>query len=554
MTSRRIPCPFCHIRSWFIPDATARMSVRPQRITRLTPEDLSTGMSFAITHEAYDLIARTIGRRPAETGAVLGGCRAQGLVTHVHLDHSADVSGVTYSPDIDVVNRLLREEWDPAGVDFMGFVHSHPGGFARPSQGDQIYAERILRALPQLDRLALPIVQTIPDTGIFRMKGHMAVRTGQSETPGWLSRGRLPENGRSVRVLEAPLVILDPDQLYERPRPNPFLGRVTNAYDPAVMASTRIVAIGVGGSVGYLETMARGGIGQFVLIDPDVIEAKNVGTQAVDPLDIGRPKVDALADRLARLNPNCHVWTIPAREDAIDDSGFHRLLREPLPGGPEALPATTLLCAFTDNFLAQDRVQRLGLHFGLPTLAAAVYKEGRGAELAFAAPGLTQACIRCAQSARYRSVLKEGTSGEETSDGTPFLATDRLNATKQMVTLGLLHALNPIAQADHPATVRWRRVMECLRDRNLDLTRLDPDSPLPSFRPLDDIADGRCVLDETVWTKPSPDGPDSPGGACPDCGGTGDLTDAVGAFRDTRAMPLVYGQERRGSRAVAKAA
>jgi hypothetical protein len=539
--------------SWFAPEALIQQSARGRRVTRLNPEDLSARMSFTITREAYDKIASTVGRRHAETGAVLGGNRAQGLITHVHTDHSAAVSGVTYSPDIRVVNRLLREAWDPAGVDFMGFVHSHPGGYGRPSGGDQIYAERILRALPKLDRMAMPIVQTIPDTGVFRMHGYMAVRRGQPDRPRWPD-GRLSEDGRSVRVVPAPIIIMDPDKLYEPPKANPFLTRVADAYDPNVMASSRIVAVGVGGSASYLETMARAGANQFVLIDPDRIEAKNVGTQAVDPLDIGRPKVAALADKLARLNPHCHVWTLQAREDAIDDSGFHRLLREPLPEGPRALPATTLLCAFTDDFHAQDRIQRRGLHFGVPTLAAQLHKEGRAAELAFAAPGLTRACIRCALSARYRSVLHDKANGNETSDGTPFLATDRLNASKQIVTLGLLHALNPTARAEHPATVRWRRVMACLANRNLDLTRLDPDNPLPSFRPLGEVADGRCVVDETVWTMPSPDGPDSPGGACPDCGGAGDLADAIGTFRDTRVMPTVYGQERRGAVALAAAA
>ncbi len=536
----------CTLRSWFVPEARSRQFIQSSRTTWLTPGDLSGSMSFTITRDTYDKIASTIGRSKAETGAVLGGDRAMGLITHIHADRSAAVSGVTYSPDIRVVNQLLREEWEPEGIDFMGFVHSHPGDYGHPSVGDQIYAERILRALPKLDRMAMPIVQTLPDTGMFRMNGYMAVRNGQPDVPSTFGV-RLPENGKSVRVVPAPLIIMDPDKLYEQPRANPFLERVAGSYDPNVMASSRIVAIGVGGSASYLETMARAGVNQFVLIDPDTVEAKNVGTQAVDPLDIGKPKVAALAVKLARLNPNCHVWTLQVREDAIDDPGFHRLLREPLPEGPSVLPATTLLCAFTDDFHAQDRIQRRGLHFGVPTLAAQLHREGRAGELAFAAPGLTRACIRCALSARYLAVLHDKVEGNATSDGTPFLATDRLNAAKQVVTLGLLHTLNPTAQKGHPATIRWRRVMDRIANRNLALIRLDPDSPLPSFRPLEAVLDGRCVIDETVWTMPSPDGPDASGGACPDCGGTGDLADAIGTYRDTRTMPSAYGQGRRGT-------
>ncbi|MDR2252527.1 MAG: ThiF family adenylyltransferase [Bifidobacteriaceae bacterium] len=519
-------------------------SVTTGRVTRLVPEQLSERMSLTMTRPVHEAIGRSIGRLRAETGAVLGGNRKLGLITHVHLDRSAAVTSVTYTPDVQVINRLLREEWDPQGIDFMGFVHSHPGAATSPSGGDRVYAERILAAVPKLDRMAMPIVRTVPDASEFLINGFVAVRSGTGRRN---RRSRAGRHGDGVAVLDAPVIVLAPDHLHERPRPNPYLERVRSAYDPRVMTSTRVVAIGVGGSAGYLEKMARMGTGQFVLIDPDRVEPKNIGTQDADPLDIGIAKCDALARRLTRLNPNCHVWTVQAKDDAIDDIGFHRLLREPLPAGPAAIPALTLLGAFTDNFAAQDRVQRLGLHFGVPTLAANVYAEGRGVELAFAAPGLTEACIRCAQSSRYRAYLQDRYVNDVTSDGTPILATDRVNESKQVVTLALLHALNPLAQPDHPATIRYRGWMERLADRNLDLTRLDPDSPLPAFTRLDAVRDGSCVMDETLWTRPTPDGPGSPGGACPDCGGTGDLTDQIGTFAETRILTRVYGEARRAS-------
>ena len=549
--------PACQLFSWY----TTRQSKPPTprrnanavlddagsqttgQVTSLDPRQISQSMSFAMTTNVYQTIRRTIGSRRAESGAVLGGSRKLGIITHIHLDQSATVSGVTYSPNIQVVNDLLREEWDPQNIDFMGFVHSHPGLYTSPSQGDRIYAERILTALPKLDRMAMPIVRTIPDTGEFLLNGFMVVRTGTPKTGRWLNR----PDGSSVGVLEAPLAVMDPARIHQSPHRNPYLERVGDAYDPKVMASTRVVAIGVGGSMGFLEKMARMGTGQFVLIDPDVIEPKNIGTQDADPADIGKPKVEALGDKLARLNPNCHIWTIQAKENVIDDTGFHRLLREPLAGGSKVVPALTLLCAFTDNFAAQDRVQRLGLHFGVPTLAAAVHQQGRATEIAFAAPGLTRACIRCAQSARYRQVLQENKAGAVASDGTPILATDRLNESKQIVTLAMLHTLNPLAQENHPATIRYRGWMDHLEHRNLALTRLDPESPLPSFRRLQAVTDGACVIDETVWTKPTPDSLDDPGRSCPDCGGFGNLADAVGTFADTRTLTRAYGQARRGN-------
>lgn len=514
-------------------------------VTRLDPEQLADRMSFAITADAYKTIEQTIGARPAENGAALGGSRRLGLITHVQLDHSAAVSRTTYSPDVAEINRLLRDEWDPQGIDFMGFVHSHPGYYTQPSHGDRIYAENILAALPKLDRMAMPIVRTVPDTGDFLIKGYETVRSADFPRPN------RRHDGSGVEVLETSLTIVNPAQVHATPRRHPYLERVWEAYDPNVMASTRVIAVGVGGSMGYLEKMARMGTGQFVLIDPDTVEAKNIGTQDADPGDIGLPKVIALAQRLVRLNPQCHVWTVQARENVVADVGFHRLVREALPGGPATLPALTLLCAFTDNFAAQDRVQRLGLHFGVPTLAANVYAEGRGVEVSYAAPGVTSACIRCAQSSRYCAYLEDGYTNTVTSDRTPFLATDRLNESKQVVTLALLHALNPLAVPDHPATIRYRSWMDRIAHRNLLLTRLDPDLALPTFKRLESVRDGACVMDETLWTAPTPDGPDSPSGSCPDCGGTGDLADAIGTFVDTRVLTLRYGEGRRGKVAVA---
>lgn len=521
--------PLCELLDWFVGTTEHTNHPAPHpRITALHPEELESASTFSITRAAHDTLRRTVGARPAETGAVLGGDRATGLITHVHVDQAAAVTAATYSPDIASVNRLLREKWDPAGIEFLGFVHSHPRGYARPSRGDEVYASRILTALPKLERMLMPIIQTKPDTGRFSLHGFVAVRE--------------PADG--VRVLPSSVKIAGPERI-TMPRPNPFLERVRDAYDPAVMATSRIAAIGVGGSVSFLETLARGGLGQFVLIDPDIIEAKNVGTQAVDPADIGRPKVEALANRLARLNPNARIWTIQARESTISDVGFHRLLREALPGGRP--PGTTLLCAFTDNFPAQDRVQRLGLHFGVGTLAANVHAQGRSIEAAFAAPGVTRACIRCAQSSRYRKYLQESYVNDVTSEGTPFTATNRLNALKELIAYPLLHQLNPNANQDHPATVRWRGLMSSLTDRNLALTRLDPASPLPSFAPLGTIPDGRCIVDETVWPAPTPDGPGAPGGQCPDCGGTGDLADSIAAFVDTRILTTRFGEGRRSA-------
>ncbi len=90
--------------------------------------------------------------------------------------------GATYSPDHQTLNAIFRTDWNPRGIRLAGFVHSHPSGFTRPSADDLHYAERILAAIPDLPFLFLPIVQTRPDTGSFKLAPFVVFRAAESVT------------------------------------------------------------------------------------------------------------------------------------------------------------------------------------------------------------------------------------------------------------------------------------------------------------------------------------------------------------------------------------
>jgi hypothetical protein len=275
-----------------------------------------------------------------------------------------------------------------------------------------------------------------------------------------------------------------------------------------------------------------------VLIDPDVVTEANLATQQVYRKDLGRPKVDCLAERIWDINPNAVVMPLQKRLEEISDAEFQELTRAPLGGHT---PEITLLCGLTDNFEAQARVNRLALHFGLPSLCAQVYLEGRGAEITFTYPGLTPACHRCILSSRYRAYLEEGFRNDVTSDGTPIFATTRLNALKGFIALAILHH-----GTKHP---RWGGLLERISPRNLIQIRMDPDlNTTLKLRTFDRVfspeGDGesaewrreRILFDETIWLPQKPDRPENGFPICPDCGGTGDLRDAIGTFEDTRPM------------------
>lgn len=114
----------------------------------------------------------SVGVHAPETGGILLGPVGGSAITDFYFDATARCSGVTYTPDHVTLRRKMQEEWLPSGLDFKGFVHSHPGTFDRLSGGDLTYIRRLMDRNPDLDAFAAPIV--IP--GQFRLRPIVVLR------------------------------------------------------------------------------------------------------------------------------------------------------------------------------------------------------------------------------------------------------------------------------------------------------------------------------------------------------------------------------------------
>src|SRR5438105_5246548 len=88
---------------------------------------------LALDRRVHDLLRRELGALRAERGAMLGGDRQSGVVRVACVDTTGSVTGVTYTPDHRALARLLADVWGPAGIDLLGFAHSHPDRCGRPS-------------------------------------------------------------------------------------------------------------------------------------------------------------------------------------------------------------------------------------------------------------------------------------------------------------------------------------------------------------------------------------------------------------------------------------
>src|SRR5947209_2091155 len=100
---------------------------------------------------------------------------------------------------------------------------------------------------------------------------------------------------------------------------NSIFQRVASSYDLERMRRSRIISVGCGGAALFLEEIARCGVGEFVLIDPDLVEEPNIATQQVYLDNIGKAKVECIADRLIRINPDALVAVYQNLLDDIDD-------------------------------------------------------------------------------------------------------------------------------------------------------------------------------------------------------------------------------------------
>ncbi len=81
------------------------------------------------------------------------------------------------------------------------------------------------------------------------------------------------------------------------------------------LSKTTIILFGLGGVGGFvLESLARSGIENFILIDFDKIEASNLNRQIITGLNnINMPKADAAKSRVLNINNTCNVTSVNAK-------------------------------------------------------------------------------------------------------------------------------------------------------------------------------------------------------------------------------------------------
>ena len=126
------------------------------------------------------------------------------------------------------------------------------------------------------------------------------------------------------------------------------------------LKAARVLIVGAGGlgspAALYL---AAAGVGTLILADPDVVDRSNLQRQVLyAEADIGRPKVDAAAERLAGLNPHVFVAGYNGAFDAAS--------------ADELVSGVDLVLDGTDDFGVRFCVNAACVRHGKPLVSGAI--------------------------------------------------------------------------------------------------------------------------------------------------------------------------------------
>lgn len=145
------------------------------------------------------------------------------------------------------------------------------------------------------------------------------------------------------------------------------------------LRAARVLVVGAGGLGAPVATyLAACGVGHLGLIDPDRVELSNLPRQVLfETGDIGRRKVEAAADRLAELNPECNVTTHAMALDAAN--------------ARDIIAGYDVVADGCDRFAARFIVNATCVELGIPLVSAAV--SGFAGQVMTVLPGTP--CYRC---------------------------------------------------------------------------------------------------------------------------------------------------------------
>lgn len=260
---------------------------------------------------------------------------------------------VTWSPDVG------RELFQKAAAKSMAVlkIHSHPQGYTDFSEMDDLSDSRLFESIhgwcddgrPHASAVMLPngelFGRVIDSQGEFHRVSRIAVA------------------GDDIRFFDAESAAV-PDETQLRTM-QAFGGGTTR-----LLKSLRVAVVGCSGTGSWvIEQLARLGVGELVLVDPDFMEAKNlnriVGSRAVDAIG-KRPKVETLRENVCAMGTGVKVTV--AGESTYSETVARQVA------------ACDIAFGCMDSLEGRDRLNRIATFYSIPyfDLGVRLDADGRG--------------------------------------------------------------------------------------------------------------------------------------------------------------------------------
>lgn len=162
-----------------------------------------------------------------------------------------------------------------------------------------------------------------------------------------------------------------------------------------LLSDLRVGVVGAGGLGSIvIEQLVRSGVRRFVIVDFDRAEASNLTRVALlFPEDLGRLKVEVMAERIRELAPDAEVVTVPA--SLYSESALR------------ALAETDVMIGCTDDSGSRFALNELSLRFLIPYLdvGSGIRPSQFGGRYTFLLPG--SGCLTCAQAIDVDEATRE---------------------------------------------------------------------------------------------------------------------------------------------------
>jgi molybdopterin/thiamine biosynthesis adenylyltransferase len=166
------------------------------------------------------------------------------------------------------------------------------------------------------------------------------------------------------------------------------------------LTQARVVVAGLGSGGGYVAlSLAMSGVGNFVLVDNDVLEETNIVRHVADRRYLGWNKAQAVADLIRQRNPNAKI---EVREGHIEDH-------------LDVLDNADLLIGAVDGEQTKYSLNQACLPRNLTAIYAGVYERGEGGDVVVIRP-YHGPCYAC-WAAELREGLFQPTASEDLDYG-----------------------------------------------------------------------------------------------------------------------------------------